>query len=175
MWERDPPKPLWFRAFELLWAIVALICTTPHIFAKIGHAVKTLVIFIDKSCQNLQEPPIPWTFSVQKSFGRQQCHLLLRFRCILTLMDRVKKMWRQQHPVFPGGHPSKYWLGSTLLNFSDRTRTGVFSVIWPLAKEGVKIRLFELTDCLANWNSTSSDSSYEFRKMLTDSSSEVQH
>ena len=46
---------------------------------------------------------------------------------------RQKDMCCQQHPVFPGGHPSKYWLGSTLLNFSDRTRTGVFSVIWPLA------------------------------------------
>ena len=59
------------------------------------------------------------------------------------VMDRVKKMWRQQHPVFPGGHPSKYWLGSTLLNFSDRTRTGVFSVIWPLAKAKVQISKFE--------------------------------
>ena len=47
------------------------------------------------------------------------------------------KIWKkesQQHPVFPGGHPSKYWLGSMLLNFSDRTRTGVFNMIWPLAK-----------------------------------------
>jgi hypothetical protein len=43
-----------------------------------------------------------------------------------------KKIWSQQHPVFPGGHPSKYWLGSMLLNFSDRTRTGVFNMIWPL-------------------------------------------
>ena len=36
--------------------------------------------------------------------------------------------------VFPGGHPSKYQQGSMLLNFSDRTRTGAFNVIWPLAK-----------------------------------------
>ena len=36
--------------------------------------------------------------------------------------------------MFPGGHPSKYWLGSMLLNFSDRTRTGVFNMIWPLAR-----------------------------------------
>ena len=40
--------------------------------------------------------------------------------------------------MFPGGHPSKYWLSSMLLNFSDRTRTGVFSMIWPLAKEWSK-------------------------------------
>ena len=45
--------------------------------------------------------------------------------------------------MFPSGHPSKYWLGSTLLNFSDRTRTGVFSVIWPLAKEGARNILFQ--------------------------------
>ena len=43
--------------------------------------------------------------------------------------------------MFPGGHPSKYWLGSMLLNFSDRTRTGVFNMIWPLARvqENLKI------------------------------------
>ena len=57
-----------------------------------------------------------------------------------------KNLCCQQHPVFPGGHPSKYWLGSTLLNFSDRTRTGVFSVIWPLATlipkvEGLTIKI----------------------------------
>ena len=45
-----------------------------------------------------------------------------------------EKKESQQHPVFPGGHPSKYWLGSMLLNFSDRTRTGVFNMIWPLAR-----------------------------------------
>ena len=45
--------------------------------------------------------------------------------------------------MFPGGHPSKYWLDSTLLNFSDRTRTGVFNVIWPLAFESGKFTLFQ--------------------------------
>ena len=54
-----------------------------------------------------------------------------------------KKKICQQHPVFPGGHPSKYWLDSTLLNFSDRTRTGVFNVIWPLAFESDKFRVFQ--------------------------------
>ena len=46
--------------------------------------------------------------------------------------------------MFPSGHPSKYWLGSTLLNFSDRTRTGVFSVIWPLASVRVTLKVFQL-------------------------------
>ncbi len=31
--------------------------------------------------------------------------------------------------LFPGGHPSKYWAGPTLLNFGDQTRTGVFNVV----------------------------------------------
>ena len=46
--------------------------------------------------------------------------------------------------MFPSGHPSKYWLGSMLLNFSDRTRTGVFSVIWPLASVRVTLKVFQL-------------------------------
>ena len=57
--------------------------------------------------------------------------------------SKKKKEGSQQHPVFPGGHPSKYWLDSTLLNFSDRTRTGVFNVIWPLASERAKSSLFQ--------------------------------
>ena len=50
----------------------------------------------------------------------------------------------------------KYCLGSTLLNFSDRTRTGVFSLIWPLALGRSKIRL-----CLWSWQSF--DRNYDFR------------
>ena len=53
-----------------------------------------------------------------------------------TLLNTVlfqkgqKKRGSLQHLLFPGGHPSKYWAGPTLLNFSDQTRTGVFSVVW---------------------------------------------
>ena len=67
---------------------------------------------------------------------------------VLFSQSWEKKVECQQHPVFPGGHPSKYWLGSTLLNFSDRTRTGVFNVIWPLARERVRIRILELVSSL---------------------------
>ena len=55
----------------------------------------------------------------------------------IYLFNRTKRFC-QQHPVFPGGLPSKYWRGSTLLNFGDRTRTGVFNVIWPLTFDLVK-------------------------------------
>ena len=62
-------------------------------------------------------------------------------------MDANKKEGKkgecQQHPVFPGGHPSKYWRGSMLLNFGDRTRTGVFSMIWPLTRELANNKAFQ--------------------------------
>ena len=32
---------------------------------------------------------------------------------------REEKNKSKQHPVFPGGHPSKYWLGSVLLHFHE--------------------------------------------------------
>ena len=34
------------------------------------------------------------------------------------------------HREFPGGPPSKYYLGPTMLNFSDLTRTGGAIVVW---------------------------------------------
>ena len=46
------------------------------------------------------------------------------------IMVEEKKKRSLQHLLFPGGHPSKYLAGSTLLNFSDQTRTGVLSVVW---------------------------------------------
>ena len=48
----------------------------------------------------------------------------------------------QQHLVFPGGHPSKYWPHPTLLNFADRTRSGVFNVVWPLTRQTCIFWLF---------------------------------
>ena len=99
-------------------------------------------------------------------WSQQCCHLSLakmttckKLNCSKGWVDREKaKKKCQQHPVFPSGHPSKYWLGSTLLNFSDRTRTGVFSVIWPLAKVGAKHGLFESQDKLSDTISSSSSS-----------------
>ena len=45
------------------------------------------------------------------------------------------KIKSQQHPVFPSGLPSKYYPGPMLLNFSDRMRTGVFNMVWPLTRK----------------------------------------
>ena len=47
----------------------------------------------------------------------------------------------QQHQEFPSGLPSKYYPGPMLLNFSDRTRTGVFNMVWPLTRNRAKYSL----------------------------------
>ena len=86
-----------------------------------------------------QRPPEPNGWMLPSKNG-QQCHCSLAKK--KWHHHSIKKGCCQQHPVFPGGHPSKYWLGSTLLNFSDRTRTGVFNVIWPLVKDAGKICVF---------------------------------
>ena len=44
--------------------------------------------------------------------------------------EKKKKKKSLQHRLFPGGHPSKYWAGPTLLNFGDQTGTGAFNVVW---------------------------------------------
>ena len=51
-----------------------------------------------------------------------------------------KKKICQQHPVFPGGHPSKYYRGANLVDFGDQTRTGIFKLLWPMATIDAKLR-----------------------------------
>ena len=41
-----------------------------------------------------------------------------------------KKPHGLRHREFPGGPPSKYYPGPMMLNFRDRTRTGVFIIVW---------------------------------------------
>lgn len=50
--------------------------------------------------------------------------------CEVVRERKAQKGSSLQHLLFPGGHPSKYWAGPTLLDFGDRTRTGVFNVVW---------------------------------------------
>ena len=53
---------------------------------------------------------------------------------VLEVVLRVLECLKcQQHPVFPCGHPSKYWLSSMLLNLGDCLVTVVCSSIWLLA------------------------------------------
>ena len=58
-------------------------------------------------------------------------------RTTKELKLKIKKS--QQHQEFPSGLPSKYYPGPMLLNFSDRTRTGVFNMVWPLTERRANI------------------------------------
>ena len=63
-------------------------------------------------------------------------------RELLDVCGRVRPQWiyskpysvgieeKVAHRVFPGGPPSKYYPGPTMLNFRDLTRTGVVIVVW---------------------------------------------
>src|SRR4029434_5161177 len=73
-----------------------------------------------------------WTpGTLSKRAGRQALLLLpptLKGTIVRLLFEKKKSL---QHLVFPGGLPSKYYPGPTLLSFRDRTRSGVLSVVWP--------------------------------------------
>ena len=47
------------------------------------------------------------------------------------------------HRVFPGGPPSKYYPGPTMLNFRDLTRSGVFIVVWTCHDRVSFLRVFD--------------------------------
>ena len=55
------------------------------------------------------------------------------FRC-LAEYEKKTFMKSLRHRVLPGGPPSKYYPGPTMLNFRDQTRTGVFIVVWSQTK-----------------------------------------
>ena len=65
----------------------------------------------------------------------QGAQLIISFcllHCISTKIEKnvlVKKSL--QHQQFPGGLPSQYYVGPTLLNFSFQMGTGAFNVVWP--------------------------------------------
>ena len=63
------------------------------------------------------------------------CHRVTHHAARYPAIQSCKKRPRAgpkslRHQVFPGGPPSKYYPGPTMLNFRDRTRTGVFIVVW---------------------------------------------
>ena len=49
---------------------------------------------------------------------------------VIILCRFCKSSKSLRHREFPGGTPSKYYPGPTMLDFRDRTRTGVFIVVW---------------------------------------------
>ena len=61
---------------------------------------------------------------------------------VLEVVPRVPECVKcQQHPVYQGGHPSKHWRCSSLLNLGDRLDTGPFNPIRPLVNNwGLKCK-----------------------------------
>ena len=53
----------------------------------------------------------------------------------LLLVTKIRHAYMKkkclQHQQFPGGLPSQYYAGPTLLNFSVQMGTGAFNVVWP--------------------------------------------
>ncbi len=55
---------------------------------------------------------------------------------------KIKKVSLEQLE-FPSGLPSKYYPVPMLLNFSDRTRTGEFNMVWPQTKKSPQLENIE--------------------------------
>ena len=66
------------------------------------------------------------TLSTRK-FGEWEWDLILYITFIFGHFIAEKSL---RHRVFPGGPPSKYYPGPTMLTFRDQTRTVVFIVVW---------------------------------------------
>ena len=58
------------------------------------------------------------------------CHKIHANQFEKLNMKRNWKIKSLRHQEFPGGPPSKYYPGPMMLNFRDRTRTGVFIMVW---------------------------------------------
>ena len=65
-----------------------------------------------------------------EEFYERDIPLKMNVEDINSFKDCIKKLKSLRHREFPGGPPSKYYPGPTMLNFRDQTRTGVFIVVW---------------------------------------------
>ena len=81
----------------------------------------------------------PMTKEVFGDLSEQQKNKILNWFTGSKVCSGLKRIKSQQHPEFPSGLPSTYQLSSMLLNFSDRTRTGKFNMIWPLTETEQKL------------------------------------
>ena len=52
-------------------------------------------------------------------------------RTFSNIIHKLNKKKCLQHPVFGCSHLSTYWRSPSLLIFGERTRTGVFRLVWP--------------------------------------------
>mgnify|MGYP006263174345 CR=1 FL=1 len=63
----------------------------------------------------------------------------------VTSLIKFLKSLNVPHRGFPGGPPSKYYPGPTMLNFSDLTRTGVAIVVWWYSERLVDFTPYNVT------------------------------
>ena len=138
-----------------------LLTSKPHeTFRNISETLKNFRKLSKRATKPLENgfslnfDQFPWIFRCTKTKNKASVYFITQIQpknANIVLNNEKKES--QQHPVFPGGHPSKYWLGSMLLNFSDRTRTGVFNMIWPLARkeENFNILFQQQTYLLTSW------------------------
>ena len=68
-----------------------------------------------------------WHPNVRQTCKRKPRRWAHRTKNLCFFWEKMKSL---RHQVFPGGPPSKYYPGPTMLNFRDQTRTGVFIVVW---------------------------------------------
>ena len=80
---------------------------------------------------------------------------------VLEVVPRVPECVKsQQHPVFQGGHPSKHWRFSSLLNLGDCLVTGPFNPIRPLTNVGGSIGTFEWNWLKFQWYGNENGNGY---------------
>ena len=106
------------KIFEPLRKRHWLDCTLNLLSTILGEKLLFTTLFLNTKDQNISKDLQSWN-----------CILLLKRQKTLFAME-TKSAKSQQHPVFPGGHPSKYWLGSVLLHFI------VFHLIWVIGTYG---------------------------------------
>ena len=76
------------------------------------------------------QDPLNWTYDLRRSYEQRvdtNNHMEIYTPINKRSFIDIKSL---RHQVFPGGPPSKYYPGPTMLNFRDQTRTGVFIVVW---------------------------------------------
>ena len=76
------------------------------------------------------QDPLNRTYDLRRCYGQRvntKNHMEIYMPSNKEIVLDIKSL---RHQVFPGGSPSKYYPGPTMLNFRDQTRTGVFIVVW---------------------------------------------
>ena len=96
-------------------------------YIKIGTIQRRLAWPLRKDDTQIREAFQIFLFQIPAQSRQDRHSSKVRSQCFGLNWKNPKSL---RHQVFPGGPPSKYYPGPTLLNFRDQTRTGVFIVVW---------------------------------------------